>query len=139
MHIRIAATADAVALADLNKEYNEVDATPEQMATQIAAARGHETALIAEDGGEVAGFACLRLVRCVCYAQPHAEVTELYIRPAHRRKGVGAALMRHAEKLAQEAGATELFLDTGFYNHDAQTLYRSLGYSIDALKMRKRI
>lgn len=133
MHIRIATPQDAAALAPLNREFNESDATPEQMAAQIEAARGHghETALIAEVNGEAAGFACLRVLRCVCYAEPYAEVTEMYVRPAHRREGVGRALMLFAEQLAREAGAHQVKVLTGADNAEGQGLYRALGYEVE--------
>jgi ribosomal protein S18 acetylase RimI-like enzyme len=131
MHIRVATSQDTAALAAMNLEFNESSATPEQMAAQIEAARGHETALIAEVDGATAGFACLRVLRCVCYAEPYAEVTEMYVRPAHRRKGVGRALMLFAEQLAREAGAHEIKVLTGADNDQGQGLYRSLGYEVD--------
>jgi GNAT superfamily N-acetyltransferase len=131
MHIRIATPQDAAALAAMNLEFNEVSQTPEQMAAQIAAARGHETALIAELNSEAAGFACVRVLRCVCYAEPYAEVTEMYVRPAHRRKGVGRALMLFAEQLASEAGAREMKVLTGIDNAAGQGLYGALGYAVD--------
>lgn len=131
MHIRIATPQDAPVLAVLNREFNAIDIPPQRMAAQIEAARGHETALIAELDGEAAGFACLRVLRCVCYADPYAEVSEMYVRPAHRRRGVGRALMSFAERLARDAGADEIRVLTGADNVAGRAFYRALGYAVD--------
>jgi len=76
----------------------------------------------------VVGFASLRLVPCVFYAEPRAELTELFVEVAHRRRGIGHALVAYAERLAVEGGAKELFVLTGFENQAAQALYRARGY-----------
>lgn len=56
------------------------------------------------------------------------EVKHVWVQPHARRTGAGRALMLELERLAREAGARELVLDT----HDAQVaagaLYASLGF-----------
>jgi GNAT superfamily N-acetyltransferase len=56
-------------------------------------------------------------------------LTELYVEESHRRRGVGRALVAHAERLAREAGARQMLILTDFYNHAAQSLYRLMGYA----------
>lgn len=59
--------------------------------------------------------------------QPHrAEITKLLVRPEHRRRGIGRALMVEAERHAAEFGRTLITLDTA--NEAAEALYASLGY-----------
>jgi GNAT superfamily N-acetyltransferase len=58
--------------------------------------------------------------------QPHrADVSKMLVMRAHRRHGLGAALMRAAEAAAAAVGKT-LTLDTA--SDDAERLYSSLGW-----------
>ena len=60
--------------------------------------------------------------------QPHrAEVAKLLVDPAARRRGVGRALMRAAERVAQGAGRRLLVLDTNA-GGAAEALYRGMGW-----------
>jgi ribosomal protein S18 acetylase RimI-like enzyme len=106
--------------------------------TRLLAIQGLETVLLAEIEGEAVGFASLRLIPYLSDDGPYAEVTELYVADAHRRQGIGRALMERAEALARERGAEELILLTGQTNHAAQALYRALAFEDYALAMRKR-
>jgi GNAT superfamily N-acetyltransferase len=59
--------------------------------------------------------------------QPHrADIAKMLVPRAHRRHGLGAALMRAAEAAAAEAGKTLLTLDPA--SDDAERLYASLGW-----------
>lgn len=56
------------------------------------------------------------------------ELVRLYVQPACQRLGLGRALLRHAERLATEAGADSLWLAAWTGNARALTFYRELGY-----------
>ena len=135
LHIRIATPADAAALARLNEEFNGVFATAEQIAARLIACQDIETPILAELDGQVRGFACVRLIPCVLYA----ELTELYVEPAFRRRGVGRALVEHAERLSRERGAADMLIMTGSDNAQAQALYRALGYDTYAVALNKKL
>ena len=126
--IRTATLGDASALARLNAAFNGASIPPEQIAAHLLDPRCVETPILAEIDGEAVGFAALRLVPCVFYANPHAELTELYVEPTYRRRGVARALLEYAETLAHAQGAESLFILTSFDNYEAQRLYRLLGY-----------
>ncbi|MGH8542263.1 MAG: GNAT family N-acetyltransferase [Gammaproteobacteria bacterium] len=57
-----------------------------------------------------------------------AELKRLYVRPSHRRMGVGAHLMRAAIRSAALLGANRLRLDTAASLTAAVALYRSMGF-----------
>lgn len=58
-----------------------------------------------------------------------AEIRRMYVRPAHRRRGVGRQLLAALEDLAFWAGHSVLRLETGTYLPSALALYRSSGYT----------
>jgi ribosomal protein S18 acetylase RimI-like enzyme len=91
-----------------------------------AAARDERIVLGAWDGGVLAGTVTL-LLNCPPN-QPHrAEIAKLMTRVSHRRRGVAAALMRAAERLAVERARTLLVLDTAA-DGGAAEFYEKLGY-----------
>lgn len=121
---------DLEALARLNDAFNEVQATAQQLRLRLAAPTCAEIPLLAEINCEIAGFAAVRIVPQVFYAGLHAELTEFYVTPSYRRRGVGRALLHAAEQLAQARGAHELILLTGADNEGAQAFYAAAGYEL---------
>jgi GNAT superfamily N-acetyltransferase len=135
--IRTATSDDVHELARLNAIFNGVHEAPEQMAARLADPHRVETPIIAEMGGRLVGFAGLRLVPCVFYAAPHAELTELFVEEGYRRRGIGRGLVAYAERLAHAGGAKEMLVLTGLTNREGQALYRAMGYEEDDLAMYK--
>jgi GNAT superfamily N-acetyltransferase len=88
--------------------------------------------------GQVAGFACLRLIPRLQGDEPYAELTDIYVDVLFRRQGVTGALIAHVEAAARAAGASGLVIITGFDNQGAQAVYRASGYADWALAMEKR-
>ena len=139
MIIRIATPTDAGVLARMNAAFNGVFDSAAQIAARLAACAEVESALVAELDGQIGGFACVRVVPCVLYAEPYAELTELYVEPAFRRRGLGRALIAYAEQLAHARGATELLIMTGVANAAAQALYRAAGYNTYAVALNRKM
>ena len=101
-------------------------------------ARGERLLLAAWLDGQLVGT--VQVVLATPPNQPHrAEVAKLLVEPAHRRRGVGQALMRRAEQVARDLGRRLLTLDTRA-GDPAEPLYRALcwrkagripGYALD--------
>jgi len=136
---RLASYLDAPELARLNQAFNGVIEPPERLAERMRRPGRVDLPVLAEMDGRAIGFASLRLVPCVFYAEPYAELTELYVEPGYRRRGAGRALMTYVEKFAREQGAANLVLLTGFNNGDGQAFYTSLGYARDDISMVKSL
>jgi ribosomal protein S18 acetylase RimI-like enzyme len=136
---RIAGQGDTSELARMNKLFNEVDEPAGHYAARMQNPRCVDIPILAEIDGRSAGFANLRLLPQLWYAEPYAEVTELYVEENFRRLGVGRTLITYAEKLAREGGAQEIFILTGVENHAARSLYRNLGYSHQELALSKNL
>jgi ribosomal protein S18 acetylase RimI-like enzyme len=69
----------------------------------------------------------------------HAHIFLLYVVPAHRRRGIGTALMRHVENWAKERGDRQIGLQVFQSNQAALYLYHQLGYQTQSLWMVKSL
>ena len=67
----------------------------------------------------------------------HAHIFLLYVAPAHRRQGIGRALMQYAENWARQRGDRQIGLQVFQTNQPALSLYTKLGYEVQSLWMVK--
>lgn len=89
----------------------------------VAVAVGERALVVAEDG--VVGTA--QLVLRQPENQPHrADLAKMLVHRRARRRGVGAALLHAAERVALECGKTVLVLDTA--SAEAERLYARGGW-----------
>jgi ribosomal protein S18 acetylase RimI-like enzyme len=72
--------------------------------------------------GEVIGGAIGRTWGACC------ELQQLWVNPQHRRRGLGARLVREFEARAEARGCTTFYLET--FSFQSPSLYRSLGYEV---------
>ena len=132
------ATVGAVGVPDeVAREPRYAYVSPEAMAHRLRLVEGVETVLVASVDGEPAGFVSLRVIPYLDQDTPYAEVTQVHTRRQFRRRGVGAALIEAAEKLALEAGATCVHIITGDDNVGAQAFYRAQGYHLACYEFEK--
>jgi putative acetyltransferase len=87
---------------------------------ELAALPGEYRLFLAEDA---AGCVAVRLL-----TPDTAEMKRLYVRSAHRGKGLGRALAEAAITAAREAGCARIVLDTLPKMREAQALYRALQF-----------
>jgi ribosomal protein S18 acetylase RimI-like enzyme len=70
---------------------------------------------------------------------PMGYIQELLVHPAYRRRGVAMHLLDAAERhYFAECGFTTVALVTTPDNEGAVRLYRSRGYGVDQVRLRKR-
>jgi GNAT superfamily N-acetyltransferase len=67
----------------------------------------------------------------------HSHIFLLYVLPTHRRKGIGSALMHHAEEWARVRGDRQMGLQVFVANQPAINLYQKLGYTPQSVWMVK--
>lgn len=137
--IRPATPEDAAAIHRLNVAFNDARATPAYIAESIRLRAQFEQLFVAELAGEVVGTAALRLLPCALDPEPYAELTELYVAEAARRRGVGHALVRAVEEAARVGGARRLILLTAWRNGTAHQFYHALGYQLYCITMQREL
>jgi ribosomal protein S18 acetylase RimI-like enzyme len=99
--------------------------------------RSDLVAWLAEDSGVIAG-AILTHPMTTEDDLVLGGVDELLVSSAHRGRGVGRALMAHAEAHYRERGAAGMQLTVRDGNKEAQALYDSLGYTVVHRRVRMR-
>jgi len=59
----------------------------------------------------------------------YGEVKRMFVRPIHRGRGLGKAMLNRLADYARSKGAKVLRLETGIYEVEAIGLYKSWGFS----------
>jgi len=94
--------------------------------------RNESVVLVAEnDGGAAIGFVQLYQTFSSILAAPMYVLSDLFVIPEARRRGVGTRLLKSAVETARAAGAVRVELATAITNVSAQRLYESLGWQRD--------
>lgn len=137
--IEPAQLSDVAEIARLNALFNGSCEPPEAYLLRLTDPRRVDTPLLAWLNGRAVGIANLRLTPCVFYPKPYAELSELFVEAAYRRRGIARALVFYAEKLARQAGATEMVILTDPENLPARQFYARLGYQECDLALRKAL
>lgn len=134
--VRQAVTSDLAALVTLFDAYRQFYAQDSEPAAveaflQARFAKGDSTLFIAHAAGTPAGFAQLypsfssvRLARTFI-------LNDIFVDPACRRRGVGAALIDAAVAYGKGQEAVRLTLSTAISNSAAQALYATKGWQRD--------
>ena len=82
---------------------------------------------LAEDGGEVVGQTMVTTEWSDWRNGWIWWIQSVYVRPAHRRRGVFRALFEHVHRSARDAGVVGLRLYVERANHVARQTYASMG------------
>lgn len=131
MNVRAAVEADLETLFALWDEFCGPELPPwvegarEASHDGIVASVREGLAFVAEEEGEPLGFACgLRLSGRL------GELTELYVRPAARRRGLATQLAR---EVADALGTPYLRVGVADDNDEARAFYRRLGFRTEQI------
>jgi aminoglycoside 6'-N-acetyltransferase I len=87
--------------------------------------------LVAEEGGALVGFAelSIRNIAESCVSGRVAYLEGWYVEPAHRRRGVGRALVLAAEEWGRAQGCPEFASDTQIDNEASAAAHLALGFA----------
>jgi ribosomal protein S18 acetylase RimI-like enzyme len=130
VNVRRATGADVPALKELYAAFDaELPDAPyfhtdlERELREVEDMVRDELALVAEEHGEVLAFALARKRDAV-----HARLTDLYVVPAARGRGVATALVREVVAEYKRDGVEHLSLDAMIENADARAVYARWGF-----------
>ena len=138
--VRIATVQDAEQLEILNNEFNgEGETTLDNIRNSLANNK-QEVIVVDNKNGELTGFVCVQLKKSFCYDDYMPEITEVYVKPQHRRNGIARAMIIYAEEYCKSHYPLHKFeLLTGAENDGAQSVYAKLGYNeVGELHLAKR-
>lgn len=147
--IRPARPDDRTFLSDIADRLADFDPPSWRPASEIAAGDRRDllaaiddpppasALLVAELDGQPAG--CLHLLTRTDFftLKPHGHISVIAVTKAAEGRGVGKALMAHAEDWARELGYDHLTLSVFPANARALALYKRHGYEVELLSMRK--
>ncbi len=115
-------------LADYERLLHEVHMTEARLRTALFGPQRYAEVAIAEDGtGLPLGFALFFHNFSTFLGLPGIYLEDLFVRPAHRSRGVGRALLQHLARLAHERGCGRLEWSVLDWNEPAIGFYRRLG------------
>ena len=116
-------------LAEYERLSHEVVATEEMLREQLFGERPVAEVLIADRGGDAAGFALFFHTFSTFLGKPGIYLEDLYVRPEFRGSGVGRALLVHLGRLAKERGCGRIEWAVLDWNEPAIGFYGSIGAS----------
>lgn len=134
---REAAIGDAQSVAELFDLYRQFYEQPADLplATAFITERINkkQSVILLATTNEVGavGFCQLYPTFCSVEAQPIYSLYDLFVLPVARRHGAGQMLLRAAEEHARVNGKARMDLTTARTNHQAQRLYKSMGWVRD--------
>jgi GNAT superfamily N-acetyltransferase len=114
-------------LAEFEREPDAVVATEDMLSEALFSDRPAAEAIIADSGGEPAGFALFFQNFSTWTGRPGLYLEDLYVTPAARGAGVGTALLRHLAHIAIERGYGRFEWAVLDWNEPAIAFYRSMG------------
>jgi GNAT superfamily N-acetyltransferase len=114
-------------LAEYERARERVTGTEELLAKALFGRDPAAEAVIAELNDEPVGFALFFRTFSTWLCRPGLYLEDLFVRPAHRRAGVGRALLAHVARIAIERDCARLDWSALGWNTPALDFYRALG------------
>jgi GNAT superfamily N-acetyltransferase len=135
--VRPAIEADLPRVLELLDQIDESVYAPREDAGQAArlsifqqiTADPRQHLLVAEADGRIVGTVHLIVIPHLSRScQPSGLLESMVVDDTYRRRGVGAALLREAGRLAREAGCYKLALSSNLARQGAHRFYSRLGW-----------
>ena len=114
-------------LADYERLSSVVVATEDGLRRALFAASPAAEVLIAEAGGEPAGFALFFQNFSTFAGRPGLYLEDLFVRPAFRRRGCGTRLLARLAQIAVERNYARMEWAVLEWNETAKRVYRRIG------------
>jgi GNAT superfamily N-acetyltransferase len=114
-------------LAEYEREPDAVVLEREDMRRHLFGPRPFAEVLIADDGGEAAGFALFFHNYSTWLGKPGIWLEDLFVKPEQRGRGHGRALLIEIARLAVERGCGRVEWSVLDWNEPSIAFYQSLG------------
>ncbi len=115
------------ALAEYEKLSHEVVLREEELHQHLFGERRYAEVVLAEDAGQVVGFALFFHNYSTFLSKPGIYLEDLFVLPEHRGRGHGKALLSHLAKLAVARGCGRFEWSVLDWNTPAIQFYESFG------------
>ena len=134
LEIRAATEADVTVLFDLilelasyEKLSDAVSGDAEVLRRSLFEQKAAEALLLETADGEAVGYAIFFTTFSTFECRSGIWLEDIYVRPEHRRGGIGRAVMEHLAQLAQKRGHVRLEWVALDWNEPALDFYEGLG------------
>jgi GNAT superfamily N-acetyltransferase len=135
--IRAAEPRDLRAIVQLISELAEfenlthlLEVTPDSLEPHLFGDEPSAECMVGEVEGEVVAFALFYRNFSTFLSKPGLYLEDLYVRPAHRRSGLGRAMLIELARLACERGYGRFDWTVLDWNEDAIRFYEKLGAEV---------
>jgi GNAT superfamily N-acetyltransferase len=116
-----------LALARYEHLEHEVTATVDDIRNLLTGLHPYAEAIIARWQGEPVGFALFFHNVSTFRGKPGIFLEDLFVKPEHRRRGIGRALLRHLAQIAVNRGCPRMEWTALDWNRPALDFYDQLG------------
>ncbi|MCW5659771.1 MAG: GNAT family N-acetyltransferase [Burkholderiaceae bacterium] len=117
-------------LAEFERLTHLLQVTPETLHPHLFGHRPVAEAVVGEVAGEVVAFALFFTNFSTFLATPGLYLEDLYVRPEHRGRGLGRALLEHLGALAVERGYGRFEWSVLDWNEHAIRFYKGMGATV---------
>ena len=117
-------------LAQYEKLEHLMSGTPEALELELFGARPLIEAVVALDDTTPVAFALYFYNYSTFLARKGLYLEDLYVQPAHRRRGIGRALLIHLARIAVERGCGRFEWSVLDWNQAAIRIYEGLGATV---------
>ena len=117
-------------LAEFEKLTHLLQVTPDKLRPHLFGGRPVAEAFVAEVDAEIVGFALFFTNFSTFLAQPGLYLEDLFVRPSHRGRGIGEALLTRLARLAVERDYGRFEWSVLDWNEHAIRFYQGMGASV---------
>jgi GNAT superfamily N-acetyltransferase len=117
-------------LAVYEKLAHQVTGTAAALADHLFSSPSHAEAIVADDQGQLIGFALFFRTYSTFLTQPGLHLEDIYVQEPYRTQGIGTGLLRSVAQLAVERNYGRLEWTVLDWNESAIAFYRKMGADI---------
>ena len=145
--LHVAGGEDYVALDPIRFRVPDEGGLAEWLDGDLEASGDSWICFVAEEDGRIVGEVEARLLQpmesaryqvIAALGQVRGEVNSLGVLKSHRHRGIGRALMEHAERWLRDRGAVVIELDTLARSPESVPFYEAIGYQPRSIIFERR-